>query len=320
LTEVECGRIILPSHRLDTSLRNHTVQELRMVTIASREGLRLALPKGRMQEGVFALLADAGIRVRASERGYRPTISLPDVETKILKPQTIVEMLHVGSRDLGFAGADWVAEKDARVETLVDTGLDPVRLVAAAPVALLVGGRLPSRPLVVASEYERLTRQWIERQRLEATFVRSHGATEVFPPEDADCIVDNTATGATLRENGLEIVDELMTSSTRLYASAAALGDPARRAAIDRIVLLVRSVLEARRRVMLEVNVTAENLEAVVAALPCMREPTISSLHGNAGYAVKAAVPRADLPRVIPEIKARGGTDVVVTALAQIVP
>jgi ATP phosphoribosyltransferase len=320
LTEVECGRIILPPHRLDTSLRNHTVQELRMVTIASREGLRLALPKGRMQEGVFALLADAGIRVRASERGYRPTISLPDVETKILKPQTIVEMLHVGSRDLGFAGADWVAEKDARVETLVDTGLDPVRLVAAAPVALLVGGRLPSRPLVVASEYERLTRQWIERQRLEATFVRSHGATEVFPPEDADCIVDNTATGATLRENGLEIVDELMTSSTRLYASAAALGDPARRAAIDRIVLLVRSVLEARRRVMLEVNVTAENLEAVVAALPCMREPTISSLHGNAGYAVKAAVPRADLPRVIPEIKARGGTDVVVTALAQIVP
>ena len=53
--------------------------------------------------------------------------------------------------------------------------------------------------------------------------------------------------------------------------------------------------------------------------LPCMREPTVAPLHGNAGFAVKAAVPRADLPRLIPEIKARGGTDIVVTELAQIV-
>jgi ATP phosphoribosyltransferase-like protein len=79
-------------------------------------------------------------------------------------------------------------------------------------------------------------------------------------------------------------------------------------------------VLDARQRVMVEVNVPAERLEAVVEVLPCMREPTMSPLHGEAGYAVRAAVPRADLPWVIPEIKARGGTDIVVTALAQIVP
>jgi ATP phosphoribosyltransferase len=76
--------------------------------------VRLALPKGRMQDGVFALLADAGIQVRLSERGYRPTLSLAGFETKILKPQNIVEMLHLGSRDLGFAGADWVAELAGR--------------------------------------------------------------------------------------------------------------------------------------------------------------------------------------------------------------
>jgi ATP phosphoribosyltransferase-like protein len=84
--------------------------------------------------------------------------------------------------------------------------------------------------------------------------------------------------------------------------------------------LVVRSVLEARSRVMVEVNVTSEKLEAVISVLPCMREPTIATLHGSQGYAVKAAVPRKDLPRVIPLIKARGGTDVVVTQLAQIVP
>jgi ATP phosphoribosyltransferase len=272
-----------------------------------------------MQEGVFRLLADAGIQVHADARGYRPRLSVPGFETKILKPQSIVEMLHVGSRDVGFAGADWVAELDGKLVCMLDTGLDPVRLVAAAPEELLVRGALPARALVVASEYERLTRAWIERAGLEATFVRSYGATEVFPPEDADCIVDNTATGSTLRANGLAVVDELMASSTRLYASPRALEDPARREEIGRLVLVLQAVLEARRRVMVEVNVTSDRLEAVVAALPCMREPTVAPLHAGAGYAIKAAVPKSELARVIPEIKARGGTDVVVTSIAQIV-
>lgn len=282
--------------------------------------VRLALPKGRMQSGVLELLAHAGVRVGATERGYRPSVSLPGFEAKILKPQNIIEMLHHGSRDLGFAGADWVDELGADLVELLDTGLDPVRLVAAAPREMLVDGRLPDRRLVVASEYERLTRRWIADRGLDAVFVRSYGATEVFPPEDADCIVDNTATGATLRANGLSIVDELLRSSTRLYAHPRALEEPARREVIEHLVMLLRSVLEARRRVMLEVNVDAARLEALVAVLPCMREPTISRLHGDAGYAVKAAVPRDELPRLIPLLKARGGADIVVANLDHIVP
>lgn len=283
---------------------------------------RLGLPKGRMEQGVLTLLADAGIRVRPSARGYRPDVSLPGAEAKLLKPQNIVEMLALGSRDVGFAGADWVAELQADVVELLDTGLDPVQLVAAAPVALLDGGRLPllDRRLVVASEYERLTRDWIRAKGLCADFVRSYGATEVFPPEDADVIVDNTATGATLDANGLAIVDVLMRSSTRLYAHRAALDDPMRRRYIDDLVLLINSVLEARRRVMLEVNASAACLDAVVAVLPSMRQATVARLFGNGGYAVKAAVPRDLLPQVIPAVKAAGGTDVVVSTLSQIVP
>ena len=281
--------------------------------------LRLALPKGRMQEGVFQLLADASISVRAGARNYRPVISLPDFEVKILKPQNIVEMLSVGSRDVGFAGADWVQELDARVELLLDTELDPVQVVAAAPEPLVNAGWPPKGPLVVASEYERLTKKWIADRGLDARFVRSFGATEVFPPEDADCIVDNSATGGTLEANKLRVVDELMQSSTRLYAHPAALEDRTKREAIERLVLVLGAVLQARKRVMVEVNVSAEKLEAVIAVLPCMREPTVGALHGDSGYAVKAAVPRGDLPRVIPEVKAAGGTDIVVTRLAQIV-
>jgi ATP phosphoribosyltransferase len=287
---------------------------------AGNGAVHLALPKGRMEDGVVRLLGDAGIRLTFDRRGYRPTLSLDGFETKILKPQNIVEMLHAGSRDLGFAGADWVAEKGVELVELLDTGLDPVRIVAAADANFLEDGRLPQRPFVVATEYERLTQRWLRERNLRATIVRSYGATEVFPPEDADCIVDNTATGTTLKANGLVIVDEVMRSSTRLYACPRSLDDPEKRARIEHMALLVRSVLDARKRVMVEVNVPSDCLERVVEVLPCMREPTISPLHHEAGFAVKAAVPRAALPELIRAIKERGGTDIVVVDIAQIVP
>ncbi|MEQ9094722.1 MAG: ATP phosphoribosyltransferase [Phycisphaerales bacterium] len=288
--------------------------------VATATTIKFAIPKGRMFEGVRRLLADGGIDIRSTERGYRPSVPLPGFGVKLLKPRAIVEMLDAGARDLGFAGADWVRETGADLVEVVDTGLDRVRLVAAAPAGLLEDGRLPDRSLVVASEYERIARAWIKERGLDATLLRSYGATEVLPPEDADCIIDNTATGATLAANGLVIIDELMTSSTRLYASRAAMEDPRKREQVQRIGLIVRSVLEARQRVMIEINVPAEKLDAVVGVLPCMREPTVSALRSQSGFAVKAAVRRSELAEVVPMVKQLGGTDIVVTRPEQIVP
>lgn len=282
--------------------------------------VHLALPKGRIQPGVESLLAQAGIRVRTGARDYRPTVSSGAFETKLLKPQNIVEMLAAGSRDLGFAGADWVVEKGVELVELLDTGLDPVRLVAAAHADTLIGGALPGGPLVVASEYERIARDWMERRGIDGRFVRTYGATEVFPPEDADVIVDNSATGATLAANGLVVLDEILVSSTRLYASPQALELPDKRREIEALTLCLQAVVEARGRAMLELNVALDQLERVVEILPCMREPTVAGLHGEGGCAVRAAVARDVLPRLVPELKARGATDIVVSTCEQIVP
>ncbi len=288
--------------------------------MSTQPTIHLAVPKGRMETGVFNLLAAAGIELHVGQRGYRPVLSEPGFEVKLLKPQNIVEMLAAGTRDIGFAGADWVAEQRADLVELLDTGLDPVRIVAAAAEGLLEEGGLPDRKLVVASEYERIARSWIADRGLDAIFVRSYGATEVFPPEDADVIVDNTATGETLAANGLTVVDELMASSTRLYASQGAVADPAKKEAIDGLVLSLRSVLDARKRAMIELNVSLADLDAVIDALPAMRQPTVAPLHGGAGMAVKAAVPRSDLPRLIPRLRQLGATDIAVSRLEQIVP
>ena len=124
----------------------------------------LGLPKGRMREGVQKLMADAGCPVQTTSRDYRASVQLSGFEAKILKPQGIVEMLQAGRRDVGFAGADWVKELNVDLVELLDTEMDKVRIVAAAPESLLENGQLPKRPLIVASEYSRITKSWIENK------------------------------------------------------------------------------------------------------------------------------------------------------------
>ncbi len=283
--------------------------------------LRLAIPKGRMQQQVVELLQDAGVRIISTVRDYRPAVSLDGCEAKLLKPQAIVEMLDQGARDLGFAGADWIGERQADVVELLDTGLDPVRIVAAAPIELLVDGRLPDRPLVVASEYVNLARDWAQRFGLaDARILRSFGATEALPPEDADVIIDNVATGSTLKANNLAVIDEVSRSSTRLYASRAAISDPDLAQRIESLTTLLASVLAARQRRLVEFNIQTADLDRAVSTLPAMREPTISSLRDAGWCAVKIAVERDQLAEILPQIKSAGGCDIIVTAPSQIIP
>lgn len=284
------------------------------------DSITIALPTGRIQNNFFALLNEAGISVTNSARSYRPTLSLPGFDAKILKTQSTVEMLSIGTRDIGVAGYDWVCELNAHVVELLDTELDPVRIVVAAPEGFPTDARYRGRELVIASEYVQLAKRWIESRGLNASVVRSYGTTEAFPPEDADCIVDNTASGATLKASNLVVIDEILKSSTRLFANPRVLDNPAKRDRIEDLVLLLRSVLEARQRVMVEINVSRENLESVASILPCMRTPTISELHKGAGYVVKAAVPKKQLALLIPRIKEVGGCDIVVTTLSNVIP
>ena len=282
--------------------------------------IRLALPTGRIQSNFFKLLTDAGIEIKNSARSYRPTLSILDFDTKILKTQNIVEMLMLGKRDIGVAGLDWVGELNADLVELLDTELDPVKIVAAAPEGFPNANQYQNRRLIVATEYTNIAKTWIQQSGLNAEVVRSFGTTEAFPPEDADCIIDNTATGATLEASNLKVIDTVLTSSTRVYANPEALDNPEKRQKIEDFILILKSVLDARNKVMVEVNVTKENLESVAGILPCMKMPTISELFNGAGFVVKVAVPKIQLPMLIPKIKQTGGTDIVVTTLSNVIP
>lgn len=276
----------------------------------TQKKLKLALPKGRMFGNVKQLFVDAGFVISDNGRNYRPYCSDAELEIKILKAQNIAKLVELGAHDVGVTGLDWVSETDADVKELLDLGLDPVSIVAAVP-STTTDAALQKKRIVVASEYQNLTEKFLQEKKLNYIYLRSYGATEVFPPEDADMIIDNTATGRTLDENGLRVYATLMRSSSRLITNRSIMKDGWKKEKVEALVLLLLAVLEARKRVMLEMNVAEANLKGLVKILPCMKSPTIQKLYGDLGYAVKVAVEKGKVPSLIPLIKKKGATDIV---------
>jgi len=281
--------------------------------------LKILLPKGRIYDNVVALFSEAGINISLPERAYRPTVNQEDLEAKVMKPQNIGKLLELGAHDVGFTGVDWICETGADVVEVLDLGFDKVRIVAAVPNEI-DDRMLRSRRMIVATEYVANAEAWLKQQNLNYLIVRTYGATEVFPPDDADMIIDNTATGRTLQENGLRIVDTIMESSTRMFASKEAMADPAKKQKIMELKMLFEAVLAARSRVMLEMNVSKARFPDLVRGIPSMKSPTVAPLYGDDGYAVKTVVKKSEVPVLMPKLKALGATDIIEYELRKVMP
>jgi len=274
------------------------------------EKLKIVIPKGRIYTSIIKLLIEAGYGLEVAERAYTPIVEDDEIEAKIMKPQNIPQLVELGAHDVGFTGYDWIVETQSKVIEIMDLGFNPVKIVAAVPMEYNEAD-LKSRQIVVATEYENITRQYLEKMNYNYVLLRTFGATEVFPPEDADMIVDNTSTGRTLKEHNLKIIDTVMVSSTRFIANRKALDCPWKRKKISEIEVLFNGVLNARSRVMLEMNIPKDKFDNIIKNLPCMKSPTVSPLFGGEGYAVKIAVKKNTVIKLIPELKRLGASDIL---------
>ncbi|MCL2243102.1 MAG: ATP phosphoribosyltransferase [Treponema sp.] len=282
------------------------------------EKLSVLIPKGRIFDNIAGLFADAGFPITLADRTYRPSMGALWLDAKIMKPQNVGELLELGSHDAGFTGIDWIKESGADVEEILDLGFDKVRIVAAVPKDY-DEDHLRSRKLVVATEYVNLADTWLKSLGYQYRILRTYGATEVFPPDDADMIIDNTSTGQTLKDNGLKIIGTLLESSTRFVASRSAFTNSEKRSRIEELSMLFRAVLDGRDHVMLEMNIPKEQFESL-ASLPAMRSPTVAPLYGDAGFAVKIAVKKHEVPDIIPQLKKIGALDIVEYDLRKVAP
>lgn len=293
--------------------------------------LRLVLPKGSLEKATLDLFVSADLAVsRASDVDYRASIDDPRVaDVRILRPQEIPVYVADGLFDIGITGRDWIEERGSEVVSLGTLNYskatsNPIRVVLAVPAASEVSSvadlaQMTNRPVRVATEYPELTRRYLEEHGVEAEVSLSYGATEAKVPEIADCVVEITETGRALRAAGLKIIETLLVSHTELIAHPAAAQDPQKRHAMEQLLTLLQGVLEARAKVLVKLNVAADQLADVIDVLPALRSPTVSELFGGGGFAVETVVPKAEINVLIPALKDRGATDIIELALAKIV-
>lgn len=278
--------------------------------------LRVLLAKGRIYESVYELLNDVGISIHLPDRTYFPTTNQEDLFFQVVKPQITSALLASDKADVGFSGKDWVYENgvEDKIEEIMDLGFDPVRIVAAIPNTVDYDS-LIKKPVTIATEYQNLSKKWVDDKKINGTIFRTWGTSEGFVQDNensiAQILIDNTSTGSSLRANNLKIVDTLMTSSTRMYASKQAMKNPEKKQKILELKMLFESVLNARSRVMLEMNVSRENFENLIKSLPSMKSPTVSPLFGDDGFAVKIAVKKSEVPVLLPKLQKLGATDIL---------
>jgi ATP phosphoribosyltransferase len=198
----------------------------------------------------------------------------------------------------------------------------PAKIVLA--MAIDSGVETPDQippDLRVSTEYMSLAERYFEKLGVPARLIRSYGSNEAKVAAGiADATVHNVETGGTLRRNGLRIVDVLMESWTVLVANKKTMEDETKRKAVDEIHLLLDGAIRARGRVLVKVNIRKEQLDDVLAILPSMKAPTVSELAGGEAYAVETVVPKSEINTLIPELKARGATDIIELPLSKIVP
>ena len=287
------------------------------------EALKILLAKGRIYESVYSLLNDVGISLYLPDRTYFPITNQKDLAFQVVKPQITSALLAQNKADVGFSGKDWVYENgvENKVVEIMDLGFDPVRIVAAIPETVDYK-KLIKGEITVATEYQNLTKKWIKENKIKGEVFRTWGTSEGFVQDSKDALaqvlIDNTSTGSSLKANRLKIVDTLMEPSTRMYASKEAMKDPAKKQKIMELKMLFETVLNARSRVMLEMNVSEKDFDKLIKGIPSMKSPTVSTLFGGNGYAVKIAVEKSEVPTLLPKLHSLGATDIVEYGLRKV--
>lgn len=288
--------------------------------------ITIALPKGSLEAQTLQVFKEADLEVRRTDRDYNPRIDDPRIgKVKILRPQEIPLYVQMGYFDLGISGIDWVEESGADVVEVANlsyskTGDGNVKIVVAVhrdePIEDVTAIRPGSR---VTTEYPRITKRFFDDLGIPVRLFPSYGASEAKVPDLMDVVVDLTETGSTLRKNGLKIVGEIMESHTALLANRDSLRDPEKYREIDEIATLLMGVIEARRQVLLTMNVPAAALERVIEVLPAMKRPTLSRLHGIDYFSIQTVVQKGLVNGLIPALKAAGAEDILEIPITKIV-
>ena len=284
----------------------------------------LGLPKGSLEESTKNLFAKAGWRITTSSRSYRPSIDDPELDGRFVRAQEVSRYVEHGFFDCGLTGQDWVQENRSDVVEVCDliysrASTQKSRWVLCVAEGSDIKSASDLEGKRVATELVNTTKRYFEQKGVNVEVEFSWGATEVKVPDLVDAIVDITETGSSIRANKLRIIDTLLETNTKLIANHKSWANPAKRKKIETIALLLRGALEAESKVGLKMNLPKRALEAVVKALPALRNPTISQLSNGEWVALETIIDESVVREIIPQLKMLGAEGIVEYPLNKVV-
>jgi ATP phosphoribosyltransferase len=202
--------------------------------------LTIALSKGRLLGGAESLFRGAGLGFPAQDT-RRLIVTEGDLRFLFVKDMDVPVYVEYGVADAGICGTDVVLETGSDVLVPLDLGYGRCRIVLAAPPSSGFAASWP-HTVRVATKYEAVARRFFEARGLASEIVKLQGSVEIAPGLGlADCIVDMVETGRTLRENGLEVVQEIATTSARLVVNRAS--DHLKRAEVASLLERLKTAL-----------------------------------------------------------------------------
>ena len=286
--------------------------------------LKLGIPAGSLQEATFELFRKSGYKISVEKRSYIPTIDDDEIECLLIRAQEMARYVANGTLDAGLTGHDWVVETNSDVHEVAELRFSkvsrrPVRWVLCVPEDSSIKEVKDLQGKRIATEGVGLTTQFLAKHGVTANVEFSWGATEVKPPKLADAIVEVTETGSSLRANNLRIVAEVLQSTTRFIANHDAYADPWKKNKIDDIVLMLQATMAAEGKVGLLMNVPEKQLDAILAILPALKNPTIAHLSDRTWLSVSTIIEEDVVRKLIPQLKTAGAAGIVEYPISKII-
>jgi len=285
--------------------------------------LKLGIPKGSLQESTLKIFKEAGYTIRVKERNYYPSVDDPELSCMLIRAQEMARYVEGEQLDCGLTGLDWIRENRADVVEVAELvyakqSFRPIRWVLAVKEDSPFRSVKDLEGKTIATEVVNLTKDYLAAHGVDAKVEFSWGTTEVKVPDLADAIVEITETGSSLRANNLKIIDTVLETTTRFIANKAAWNDPWKRAKIERIVMMLRSVIDAVPMSYLSLNAPEAELEEILEILPS-DNPTVSHLAKGNWVDIQAVVEKRTLREIIPRLKALGARSIVELPISKIV-
>ena len=285
--------------------------------------LKLGIPKGSLQSSTIKIFAEAGYDIKVKERNYYPAVDDPEIECMLIRAQEMARYVEGEQIDCGLTGLDWIKENRADVIevaelTYAKQSFRPIRWVLAVKEGSPYKSVKDLEGKTIATEVVNLTKDYLASHGVTANVEFSWGTTEVKVPELADAIVEITETGSSLRANDLKIIDTVLETTTRFIANKKAYEDPEKKAKIDRIVMMLKSVIDAVPKTCLMLNAPKDELDSILQILPS-ENPTISTLASGNWVDIVAVLDKKEVRHIIPKLKEHRAKSIVEIPVSKIV-